>query len=91
MLRAPEPPHVEEENLSDDSGVEDNSDTEEEEGGSPRFPYRVLTYCYYCQQGVRIVLVSTSPGIRHINRLLTESVSIVCPLCASSRGYYGSR
>ncbi|ADV03082.1 unnamed protein product [Equus caballus papillomavirus 3] len=80
-----------EQNLSDDSGVESDSSEIEEERRPHRCPYRVLTFCHYCNQGVRIVLVSTSPGIRHVNTLLTGSVSIVCPVCASERGYYGFR
>ncbi|AFU07683.1 putative E7 early protein [Equus caballus papillomavirus 6] len=91
MLRARPRNQNPEESLSDDSGVEaDGSETEEEQSPD-RYPYRVLTFCFYCQLGVRIVLVSTSSGIRQINRLLTDSVAIVCPLCASARGYYGSR
>nr|AYA94914.1 MAG: E7 protein [Human papillomavirus] len=45
-------------------------------------PYRIESTCYICGLRVRIVVVSSSDGIRCLEQLLLEEVSLLCATCA---------
>lgn len=59
-------------------------DTEEE-----RSTFKVDTLCDDCKTGIRICLVASDIGIRRLQQLLTEDVSLLCPGCSRVRLNHG--
>lgn len=50
-----------------------------------RATYKVDTLCDDCKTGIRICLVATETGVRHLQQLLTGELSLLCPGCSRVR------
>lgn len=61
-------------------------DTPEEESLSP---YRVDSYCYYCNCGVRLSVVASDGAIFLLQQLLLKDLTIVCPSCTRQNLQHG--
>ena len=59
-------------------------DSEEE-----RATYKVDTLCDDCKTRIRICLVATEIGVKHLQQLLTGDVSLLCPGCSRVRLNHG--
>ena len=47
-------------------------------------PYRIDSTCFNCGRRIKIVVVCSSSGIRSLEQLLLEEVSLICAACARS-------
>ncbi|QDY91918.1 E7 [Equus caballus papillomavirus 9] len=52
-------------------------------------PYRVACPCCICGRAIRLVVSTTATSIRELNKLLSSDLGIICPACATTRGYNG--
>ena len=55
----------------------------------PLSPYRVDSYCYSCNCGVRLFVVATLGNIHLFQDLLLGDFSILCPRCSRDQVHYG--
>nr|AYA94101.1 MAG: E7 protein [Human papillomavirus] len=48
----------------------------------PSIPYRVETYCNSCEARLKLHVVATAVGIRHLQTLLLGHIALLCPGCS---------
>lgn len=46
-------------------------------------PYSVTATCYVCEKTLRIAVVTSADGIRQLQLLLLDSLSLLCAACCS--------
>lgn len=54
-----------------------------------RATYKVDTLCDDCKTGIRICLVASELGVRRLQQLLIEELSLLCPGCSRVRLSHG--
>lgn len=52
------------------------------EEADPVNPYRVEATCYNCEKELRLFVVTTTTGIRGLQRLLIDNLTLLCPPCS---------
>lgn len=45
-------------------------------------PYAIETVCYVCEEQLRISVVTSNQGIRDLQQLLLDSLSLLCAACS---------
>lgn len=82
----PEPISLQcEEEMLDSSDEEDARDCMHEQqqlAERAQQAFRVVTTCGVCYRAVRLVVLSDDVHLRHLQQLLLNDLSIVCPGCA---------